>query len=1309
MKHNCQSMLRLGSVLLLALSSAYSVRADYQSTVLSQNPLGYWRLNETVVPTDNVLLNQGTLGASLVGSYIAYPPPGLTGPFTGSPAVGLDGISQYVTTPWANGVNTTSFSFEVWANPAQVPFTGNVAYLASDAVLSSPRSGWYMAQDNGSTFGAGSAFVVRMFNQNGTTPTVQLAAPCTNALGSWYHIVLTYDGTTATLYENGVAVTNAACAYVPNVSGPFNVGVRSDGSYFWPGKAAEVALYTNALSAGRVAAHYTAGASAPSTYATTVEADSPLIYYHFSGAPDPTATDLGSLGSAADGLYIYDAVPGVAGPKPPGYPGFGTTNTAVSFDDGGGVVVIPPLNLNTNTVTISGWVNIPGVQNLGAGLVVCDGGTTDSGLTMDDVDGGQGLGYVWNDDPNTYNVSLSGDLGLPLLNAGEWDFVALVIQPTEADVYISSPTIPFTSVTNYYTHVNQAFDASTLFGADLTNGIDGSLDEVAIWGRSLSAGELYTEYASAVGSEPPMIFVNLEAPTNTVYVGDTLALGVNAGGTPDLHYQWYDTAGMITGATNTFYDKIDVQLSDSSSYHVVITNLYGSVTSSIVAITVSSPNPPAIVTPPVGENLYPGGTLNLSVVASGGGLAYQWYFGGVPITNANSANFQIPDVATTNSGSYSVLVTNILGRITGGPVTVNVFAPSNAYETDIVNDAPEAWYRFEETGATNMYDSMGRHDGYYTNLTGTPVTLGGAGPVVAGNGDKSVSFTGGSSTSYGLAPFSPLLNREDFAIEAWVNTSDTADANITAVSSDSALQGYGIWTYPAGTWSGEIAIGGTQYYIPANTAAATIVPGQWAHVVISFGTNDALVIYVNGTWDGSLWADFQRNSSSPFIIGAMGPEPVTHLFDGEVAEVAVYTHSLSLAQAQKHYSDAVFPNPVPPYFVNEPESFEVMSNSANSVTFNGLANGPLPINYQWYDNGVPIVGATNTSLTVSETTSNAGAYVLEASNGYGSTNSPAATLSIIPGNPSYVNVTNGLVLHLTFDGNYLDSSGHGNNGTAAGVSNALPTIVAGRIGSGAVSYATITDTGLPVGYDGPATVLSSSFVTLGNPPDLQFGSSTDFSVSYWVKLPVGYTNGDLPFFCSAVGSTTANGITLAPGYATGGFGFSYNSVSFASANNLINDGNWHHLLHTVSRTGYAYTYLDGNLADSLLATGIGDLDTAGPFNIGQDPTGVYPEAGSAIVDDLAVWNRALTAYEAYSVYYAATNSNASFDTPGKVKLNVSQVGKSLILSWQPGATLGTLMQADSLNGPWTPVGVYTPQYEVPPTSGMKFYRLSLSE
>ena len=1313
-------LFRLGCAAAVMLTVAGSARADYPSTVLTQGPSGYWRLNETSIPVFySAAANSGSLGSTGNAKYIGSPTRGLSGPFAGTSSVGLSGSGQWVTNAWSSSANTSNFTFEAWVKPAQVPFTSaSVAYVASSVHIASPRSGWYLGQDNGATFLNGSAFTFRMFNQNSTTASISLSVPVTNA-GAWYHLVITYDGTTVKFYENGAVLASGTPTsylgnkFVPNVDAPLSIGCRSDTGFPWPGQASEVAVYSIALSATQVLNHYNTGNTTPASYISTVQADAPVLYYHFTEPSDVivTAANSGSLGSSVKGTYQPGTVPGAVGPQPPTFSGFESTNSSVTFNGNGSSISLPALNLNTNTVTICGWVKANGTQKTAAGILVQDTATTYAGLTIDAVNGGLGLGYVWNDnDANTYNWSPSGDSHLPTLNDSEWDFVALVVQPTEANIYICSPTIPFTGVTNYLAHSAEKFNGTTLIGSDsglAAYSFNGNIDEVAVWNRSLSAGELFSQYASAVGGQKPQIFGDLQTPT--LFVGDTLNLTVDVGGTPPLYYQWYNSGGAIAGATNKAYIKANAQASDNDTYYAVVTNNFGTVTSASATVNLTPTYPPTIDVQPAGTTLYPGGTLNLSVVAEGGGLKYQWKKGGAAIAGATAANYTLPSVTTNSGGVYSVLITNNSGSITGGPVTVTVVVPAaNSYEAAIVADAPEAWYRLNESaGATVLHDSMGRHDGFYTNFTGGSLPSLGASGAIAGSSDTAVTFDG-TSVAFGQVPYADALNSQQFAIEAWVKTTDTISYPQMAVSSHSGtFKGYGLQQYPAGKWAGEVSQNGANYYVSSATAAAGVVAGQWAHLVLTYGTNTGLRVYVNGQWDGSSYVDFQRNSDSPLIIGGFGPLPISRLFDGQVDEVAVYANTMTLAQAQNHYSKGRFATPIPPYFVLQPQSNQVVSNSAANYTLTGQADGPLPITYQWYKNGIAVAGATNATLSLSETYSNGGAYVLRAINGNGNTNSTAAAFAVLPPTPAYVNVTNGLVLHLTFDGNYQDSSGRGNNGTPTGF-NATPSISAGRIGSGAVHYETDNDTGQP-GNIGTPTVTSSSFVTLGAPADLQFSSNVDFSVSYWVKLPAGYLNGDLPFLCNATNSTHNTGVTFAPGYTNGSYGFSYNGLSLNGPANAINDGNWHHLLHSVNRSGYAYTYVDGNQVDAQIATTIGDLSSTAPYNIGQDPTGLYTEQGSADVDDVAVWRRALTAYEAYSIYYAATNSNSSFNVPGTVNLGISTVGNSTVISWNPGSALGTLLQSTNVTGPWTPVGTYAPYYQVPFTGSQMFYRLSTPE
>src|SRR5207244_9943745 len=65
-----------------------------------------------------------------------------------------------------------------------------------------------------------------------------------------------------------------------------------------------------------------------------------------------------------------------------------------------------------------------------------------------------------------------------------------------------------------------------------------------------------------------------------------------------------------------------------------------------------------------------------------------------------------------------------------------------------------------------------------------------------------------------------------------------------------------------------------------------------------------------------------------------------------------------------------------------------------------------------------------------------------------------------------------------------------------------------------------------------------------------------------------------------------------------------------------------------------------------------NVDTGNPAIIGQDPTGQYEETGSADIDDLGVWRKALAPLEAASIYMAAVSNSLSFVGTGPVSLSM---------------------------------------------------------
>jgi hypothetical protein len=200
--------------------------------------------------------------------------------------------------------------------------------------------------------------------------------------------------------------------------------------------------------------------------------------------------------------------------------------------------------------------------------------------------------------------------------------------------------------------------------------------------------------------------------------------------------------------------------------------------------------------------------------------------------------------------------------------------------------------------------------------------------------------------------------------------------------------------------------------------------------------------------------------------------------------------------------------------------------------------------------------------------------------------------------------------------------------------------------------------------------------------------------------------GDLPFLCNAIGSTFSPGYTFAPSYQQGGWAWSLNGVGVYGVQNSINDGNWHHLVHTFDRSSYGITYLDGVPVSSYEDATVGDLDQTNVTNIGQDPTGTYAQTGSADIDDMGIWRRELSPLEVASIYAGASVNGISFasTTSTTPSLSIAPSGSHVQVSWTGSATL---QAAGSITGTFTNVPGATSPYVVAPSSTQLFFRLSI--
>ncbi len=152
---------------------------------------------------------------------------------------------------------------------------------------------------------------------------------------------------------------------------------------------------------------------------------------------------------------------------------------------------------------------------------------------------------------------------------------------------------------------------------------------------------------------------------------------VSTSGTTPISFQWTFNGTNIPNATSDILSVTNITPANLGAYAVIVTNDYGSVTSSNANLYMY----PYLETPFSGAITYWGQSNILSVGAWGSGnLGYQWYLNGNAIDGATGSTLALPAIQFTNAGLYSVVVSSSLGSVTNTPEQVVVNPANTALE-----------------------------------------------------------------------------------------------------------------------------------------------------------------------------------------------------------------------------------------------------------------------------------------------------------------------------------------------------------------------------------------------------------------------------------------------------------------------------------------------------------------------------------------------------------------------------------------------------------------------------------------------------
>jgi uncharacterized delta-60 repeat protein len=447
-------------------------------------------------------------------------------------------------------------------------------------------------------------------------------------------------------------------------------------------------------------------------------------------------------------------------------------------------------------------------------------------------------------------------------------------------------------------------------------------------------GTATSQVAVVTVQSPPQIFDNGQPQPQTVIQGSNATFTVSATGDQPFTYQWRFNGTNLAGATNNPLVLTGVQTNQAGNYSVVVSNPFGSATSSNALLTVRVP--PFIITQPTPTNqtVVAGSNATITVVAGGDPtLTYQWRLAGVNLTGATAATLTLTNVQTSQLGLYSVVVSNPYGSVTSSNATLDV-----------------------KTAPFIVTQPQSGHPQSLTVLEGSPaafsVTAGGDGPFSYQWRFGGVNITGATNAAFGYG------------------AAFTTNAGLYSV----------VVSSPYGSVTSSNA-----------TLTVNVLPTIVVHPVpVEAVVGSNATFTVTATGDAPL--SYQWRFGGVNISGATAA--TLTLTNVQAASAGLYSVVVSNPFGSATSTNAQLTLKTPPSFLAHPQSLTVFKGS--NASFSVTPGGDGPFTYQWRFGGTNLAGATNNPLTLTNVQTNqAGLYSIVLTSPYGSATSSNATLTVL--------------------------------------------------------------------------------------------------------------------------------------------------------------------------------------------------------------------------------------------------------------------------------------------------------------------------
>jgi GH25 family lysozyme M1 (1,4-beta-N-acetylmuramidase) len=475
-------------------------------------------------------------------------------------------------------------------------------------------------------------------------------------------------------------------------------------------------------------------------------------------------------------------------------------------------------------------------------------------------------------------------------------------------------------------------------------GISGDCDIDVFNGSAAGLGSL------VIGGLAEPYFVAQPVNSRVTDTGGSVSFSAAAGGTAPLNYHWQINGVDVSGATNPAINITNTQLTDAGNYSLVVTNVSGSATSSVVSLTVYPPQATVFF-----DNFDANTTTSWIVNQSSSDSAVAFNF--------DYSTLGIPAAPHSTGGTTRGV--QLKANLTLGAVAAISISPTNQSFSGDYRLHFDGWINvngpFPEggTGSTEFLTAGIGTAGNRTEWTGPGSTADGF--YFSADGDGGVSSTSTTTADYSGYKGTAWQNAAS-GIYAAGSLDNTVSYYTTAFPNGLPAPAFQQSTYAQQTGnlnSGTFGFAWHDVIISRRGSAVDWVIDGIRFATISNATFTASNIFV-GFWDQ--FASLSSNNDISF-----------GLVDNVRVEVPAIAPLITLYPL--------------------PQTVKLGTNVSFTVAASGL---PAP-DFQWRFNGTNISNATNANLLIANVAvTNTGNYSVVATNVAGYATSSDAALALLP-------------------------------------------------------------------------------------------------------------------------------------------------------------------------------------------------------------------------------------------------------------------------------------------------------------------------